>query len=106
MAVKDVTETDFDSEVLNSKVPVVVDLWAEWCGPCRLYSPIVDQVAEEMTGKVKFVKVNVDNNPKLQEKYGVMSIPTTLLIVGGKLKAANIGAVPKDTLKKWIERNM
>jgi thioredoxin 1 len=106
MAVKDINESDFEAEVTKSNVPVVIDMWAEWCGPCRMYSPIVDQVAEEMGGKVKFVKINVDNNQRIAEKYGVMSIPTTLLIVSGKLKAANVGAVPKDMLRKWIEKNM
>jgi thioredoxin 1 len=76
------------------------------CGPCRMFSPIVDQVAEELEGKVKVVKINVDNNQKLAEKYGVMSIPTTLLIKDGKLKAANVGAVPREALKQWITKNI
>lgn len=106
MTVKDINEAEFETEVTKSNIPVLIDMWAEWCGPCRMYSPIVDQVADEMEGKVKFVKVNVDNNQKLAEKYGVMSIPTTLLLVNGKLKAANVGAVPKETLRKWIEKNI
>jgi thioredoxin 1 len=106
MAVKEVNEANFDSEVVNSKIPVVVDFWAEWCGPCRAYSPIIDQTAEEMEGKVKVVKINVDDNQNLASKYGVMSIPTTLLIVGGKLKAANVGAVPREALKQWITKNI
>ncbi|MDE1856740.1 MAG: thioredoxin [Candidatus Micrarchaeota archaeon] len=106
MTVTDVNEADFEKEVLGSKVPVVIDLWAEWCGPCRVYSPIVDEVAKGYDGKVKFVKVNVDDNEKLAVKYNVMSIPTTLLIVGGKVKAINVGAVPKETLKGWIDKNL
>lgn len=106
MSVVDVKDSNFDSEVLKSDKPVLVDIWAEWCGPCRMYSPIIDEVSKDYTNKVKFVKVNADDNQKIAEKYGVMSIPTTLLIVKGNLKASMVGAVPKETLKKWIESNM
>jgi thioredoxin 1 len=106
MPVKDVNAADFESEVLKSNVPVLVDMWAEWCGPCRMYSPVVDAVSEEYDGKVKFVKVNVDNNEAIATKYNVMSIPTTLLIAKGELKAVNIGAMQKESLKKWIDKNI
>ena len=106
MSVVDVKDSNFDSEVLKSDKPVLVDIWAEWCGPCRMYSPIIDEVSKDYTNKVKFVKVNADDNQKIAEKYGVMSIPTTLLIIKGNLKASMVGAVPKETLKKWIESNM
>ncbi len=106
MSVVDVKDSNFDSEVLKSDKPVLVDIWAEWCGPCRMYSPIVDELSKDYTNKVKFVKVNADDNQKIAEKYGVMSIPTTLLIIKGNLKASMVGAVPKETLKKWIESNM
>lgn len=106
MSVIDVKDGNFESEVLKSDKPVLVDIWAEWCGPCRMYSPIIDEVSKEYANKVKFVKVNADDNQKISEKYGVMSIPTTLLIVKGNLKASMVGAVPKETLKKWIEGNM
>lgn len=106
MSVVDVKDSNFDSEVLKSDKPVLVDIWAEWCGPCRMYSPIIDELSKDYTNKVKFVKVNADDNQKIAEKYGVMSIPTTLLIIKGNLKASMVGAVPKETLKKWIESNM
>ena len=106
MTVIDVVDSTFETEVINSKLPVVIDIWAPWCGPCRMYSPIVDEVAKDMDGKVKFVKVNADENQKIVGKFGVSSIPTTLLIQKGELKAMNVGAVPKETLKKWIEKNV
>lgn len=106
MGIIDVTDDNFDGEVLKSDKPVVVDVWAEWCGPCRMYSPIIDAVSKELEGKVKFVKVNADDNQKIDEKYGVMSIPTTLLIKKGELKASSVGAMPKEALKKWIEENL
>jgi thioredoxin 1 len=106
MSVKDVNDSDFDAEVLKSNIPVIVDIWAPWCGPCRLYSPIIDDVAKEYEGKIKFVKINADDNEKTVMKFNVSSIPTTLLIKNGQLKAMNVGAVPKETMKKWISQNM
>ena len=106
MEVKDVNSANFEEEVLKSKKPVVVDVWAEWCGPCRIYSPIVEETAKDFGEKVKFVKVDADANEDIAAKYGIMSIPTTLLIVNGKLKAQNVGAVPKEVLKKWIDQNL
>ena len=102
----DITEDKFDEEVLNSKIPVVVDVWATWCGPCRMYSPIIEEASKDYEGKIKFVKVDADTNQRIDEKYGIMSIPTTLLIKDGKLKATQVGAVPKAVLKKWIESNI
>ena len=106
MSVKDVNEKEFEEEVLKSKTPVLVDVWATWCGPCRMYSPIVDEVSEEYKDKLKFVKVDADENENIAAKYGIMSIPTTLLIENGKLKAQSVGAVPKEMLKKWIDKNL
>ena len=105
MAVTDVDEKTFEKEVLKSDKPVVVDIWAEWCGPCRMYGPIIEEVAKEYSNKVKFVKVNADDNQAIDEKYGVMSIPTTLLIKNGQLKASSVGALPKEALKRWIDDN-
>ena len=106
MVVKEVNESDVEKEVLKSEIPVVIDFWAPWCGPCRMFSPIIDEVSEEYKGKIKFVKINADDNQKLAEEYQVMGIPTVALIVKGKLKAVNVGAVGKDTIKGWINRNV
>jgi thioredoxin 1 len=106
MAVKDVNDASFEEEVLKSKTPVAVDIWATWCGPCRIFSPVFEDLSKDFEGKVKFVKLDADQNEKTTVKYNVMSIPTTLLIVNGKTKAMNVGAVPKETLKKWIEKNI
>lgn len=106
MSVNDVSEANFENEVMKSKTPVVVDIWAPWCGPCRMYSPIVDETSKDYEGKVKFVKLNADENGKIAAKYNVMSIPTTLLIKGGKVAAMQVGAVPRETLKRWIDKNI
>jgi len=106
MGVNSITEANFDAEVLKSKTPVLVDVWATWCGPCRFYGPIVEDVSKDYEGKVKFVKVDADENQNIAVKYNVMSIPTTLLIENGKVKATQVGAVPKETLKKWIDKNI
>ncbi|MGC8571886.1 MAG: thioredoxin [Candidatus Micrarchaeia archaeon] len=106
MSVKDIDQKVFEEEVLKSDLPVIIDMWAEWCGPCRIYSPIFEELSKEYEGKVKFVRLNVDENPAIAEKYNIMSIPTTLLIVKGKVKAMQIGAMPKDMVKNWIDKNI
>lgn len=106
MSVIDVSESTFESEVLKSKMPVIADIWAEWCGPCRIYSPVIEDVAKLYEGKIKFVKINADDNQSLVSRYNIMSIPTTLLIVNGVVKAMNVGAIPKDSLKKWVDKNL
>lgn len=106
MVVKDVSEKDFDRDVLGSGIPVVIDFWAEWCGPCRLFSPIVEDVSKDFEGKIKFYKLNVDDNPSIAERYSVMSIPTTIFFEKGTAKAVSIGAVPKETFKKWLSKNV
>ena len=106
MSIKEIDENNFEEEVLKSKVPVVIDMWAAWCGPCRMYSPVIEEVSNEYGNKAKFVKIDVDNNQKLAERYGVMSIPTTLLITGGTVKAENIGAISKEALKRWLDQNI
>lgn len=106
MAVEDVGEADFDEKVMKSKIPVVVDNWAEWCGPCRMFSPIFDELSKDYDGKVKFTKLNVDDNQNIAAKYNIMSIPTTLLFSKGQVKAMQVGAVPKEALKRWIDKNL
>lgn len=106
MTVTEVGDSNFEDEVLKSGNPVVVDIWAPWCGPCRMYSPVIDETAKEYEGKVKFVKINADENELTVAKFNVSSIPTTLLIKEGLLKAMSVGAVPKEVLKKWIDKNM
>jgi thioredoxin 1 len=95
-----VTTTTFDTEVLQSEQPVIVDFWAEWCGPCRAVSPVLDKIAEERESELRVVKVNIDEEPELAQRYGVMSIPTILLFKDGEPAAAAIGAQPKSMLEK------
>jgi thioredoxin 1 len=90
------TDDNFEKEVLQSNIPVVVDFWAEWCGPCRMIAPIIEELAEEYAGKVKFGKLDVDSNQQTSIKYGVRSIPTVLFLSNGKVIDTIIGAVPKN----------
>ena len=99
-----VGDKNFAAEVLNSEVPVLVDFWATWCGPCRSISPIVEELAKEFTGRVKITKLNVDENPGTPGQYGVRGIPTLILFKGGKILDQIVGAVPKARLKAMIEK--
>ena len=98
MSASPVDEATFDNEVLKSPVTVLVDFWAEWCGPCKMISPIVDEIADEMKSKLKVVKVNVDNSQELAMKYGIMSIPTLLIFKNGQPVDQVVGAMPKAQL--------
>ena len=102
MAVGQVTDADFDSQVLQAGGPVVVDFWAEWCGPCKMIAPTLDEIQASMGEKVKIVKLNVDENPATAQKYGVMSIPTLMVFKGGQLASRQVGAAPKAKLEQWI----
>jgi thioredoxin 1 len=98
-----VTDSNFESEVLKSDKPVLIDFWAPWCGPCKAIAPSIDELANEYDGKVKFVKINVDDNPQTPAKYGVRGIPNLLIIKGGQVKEQIIGAVPKAHLKRAVD---
>ena len=101
-----VTTKTWDAEVLGSNLPVFVDFWAEWCGPCRMVGPAVEQIGKIMAGKVKVAKLNVDENQEIAMKYGVQSIPSLILFKGGNEVARTIGAAPKETYMKFIENSL
>jgi len=98
-----VTDSDFESEVLQSPRPVLVDFWAEWCGPCRQLGPSVDALAAEKGGLLKVVKVNVDESPEAPSRYGVRSIPALMIFKNGEVVAQTVGALPKSELFRWVE---
>ncbi|MFG1343752.1 thioredoxin [Xanthobacter autotrophicus DSM 431] len=102
MAVEKVSDQNFEEDVLKSSAPVIVDFWAEWCGPCRMVAPILEEVSGEMGEKIRIVKLNVDENPATASKYGIMSIPTLLLFKDGKIASRQVGAAPKAKLVQWI----
>jgi thioredoxin len=102
MAVGKVSDATFESEVLKATGPVVVDFWAEWCGPGRMIAPALEEIAGTLNGKVKIVKLNVDENPHTASKYGIQSIPTLMIFKDGQLASRQIGAAPKQKLEQWI----
>ncbi|MBV8699096.1 thioredoxin [Bradyrhizobium sp.] len=102
MAVGKVSDANFEAEVLKADGPVLVDFWAEWCGPCRMIAPALDEIAGAMGDKVKIVKLNVDESPKTASKYSVMSIPTLIVFKGGQSTSRQMGALPKQKLQQWI----
>src|SRR5690554_5650463 len=102
----ELTDSNFDDEVLNSDNPVLVDFWAEWCGPCRMIGPVVEELANDYDGKVKVGKVDVDSNPEVSVKYGIRSIPALLIFKNGEVVDQIIGAVPKSHLTKQLEAQL
>ncbi|MGI5984381.1 MAG: thioredoxin [Oscillospiraceae bacterium] len=101
MSVITVTSQNFETEVTASEKPVLIDFWASWCGPCRMLSPVVDEIAEERTD-IKVCKINVDDEPELAGRFGVMSIPTLVVLIGGQLRNKSVGVVPKDKILSML----
>jgi thioredoxin 1 len=101
-----VTDASFEQDVLKSGQPVLLDFWAEWCGPCKMIAPILDEIAADYAGKVTIAKINVDDNPKTPMKFNVRGIPTLILFKNGQPAAKQVGALPKSRLKEWISANI
>jgi thioredoxin 1 len=106
MPTKNVTDDNFEAEVLKSNKPTVVDFWAEWCGPCKMVGPLLEEISNEMTDEVVIAKHNIDDHPNQPTKYGVRGIPTMLLFNNGELKATKVGATTKSNIVSWIKENI
>lgn len=104
--IKEINDTSFSNEVINSDTPVVVDFWASWCGPCKMLAPIMEEVSGELHGKAKFVKVNVDENPMVSSHFRIASIPTVMVFKGGKVVQTMVGFRPKQSIKAAIEQSI
>lgn len=101
-----VSDASFEEEVLNSDVPVLIDYWAEWCGPCKMIAPVIEELAAEYGDKIKIAKLNIDENPVTPPKYGIRGIPTLMLFKGGNVEATKVGAVSKSQLAEFIDSNV
>ena len=101
-----VTDDTFEAEVINSSNPVLVDYWAEWCGPCKMIAPILEEIASEYTGKVRIAKLNIDENPQTPPKYGIRGIPTLMLFKDGNVEATKVGALSKSQLAAFLDSNI
>lgn len=103
MATKAITDSSFQEDVIASDKPVLVDFWAEWCGPCKMIGPALEEISEELAGQVTIAKINIDEHPDAPAKYGVRGIPTMILFKNGEVSATKVGAAPKSALKGWLE---
>ncbi len=105
-AISHVTDSSFEQEVLKSPGPVLVDFWAEWCGPCKMIAPVLEEISGEYAGKLKIIKLNIDENPATPPKYGIRGIPTLMLFKNGNVEATKVGAVSKSQLSAFIDGNL
>jgi thioredoxin 1 len=103
---KNVTDDSFEIDVLKSEGPVLVDFWAEWCGPCKQIAPALEDLSNDMGDRIRVVKVNIDENPMTPSKYGVRGIPTMMMFKGGEVSAMKVGALPKSKLYEWVEQSL
>lgn len=106
MGAEPINDQDFENDVINSGDAVLIDFWAEWCGPCKNLAPIVDEIASEYEGKVQVRKLNIDENPDTPSKFQVRGIPTLMLFKDGKLKASKVGSLPKSSLQEWLDSEL
>ena len=103
MSIHTITDSNFDEEIKNSQIPILVDFWAEWCGPCKQIGPILEQIGTEKKDELKILKLNVDENPETPQKFGVRGIPTLMLFKDGKLTDTKVGSLPKNMLESWLD---
>ncbi|MDA0221689.1 MAG: thioredoxin TrxA [Proteobacteria bacterium] len=106
MSISHVTDASFEEDVLKAEGPVLVDFWAEWCGPCKQIAPTLEDIAKDYDGRVRVVKVDIDSNPQTPSKYGVRGIPTIMMFKGGEVAAMKVGALPKSKLYEWVDGSL
>jgi thioredoxin 1 len=106
MSTHTITDSNFDEEIKNSQLPILVDFWAEWCGPCKQIGPILEEIGEEKKDKLKILKLNVDENPEIPQKFGVRGIPTLMLFKDGNLVDTKVGSLPKNMLLSWLDSSL